>query len=145
MAQRITRQDWEKVAAGFRSLGYLRHNQRRQEHLASLGLDLGDKSVLELGAGVGDHTTFFLDRGCTVTAVEPRLECCQFLLESYKNAHYNAPVPLKLLNTDVESLPTHVNERFDIVYCYGLLHHVGVPALVLRLLAERCAGLLLLE
>ena len=140
MTQRITRQDWERVAAGFRSLGYLRHNQRRQEHLAALGLDLVDKTVLELGAGVGDHTTFFLDRGCTVTAVEPRLECCQFLLESYKNAHYTAPVKLKLLNIDVESLPAHVTERFDIVYCYGLLYHVADPARVITLMAERCAG-----
>jgi SAM-dependent methyltransferase len=145
MAERITRRDWERVAAGFRSLGYLRHNQRRQEHLASLGLDLAAKSVLELGAGVGDHTTFFLDRGCSVTAVEPRLECCQFLLESYKNAHYSAPVDLTLLNIDVESLPAHVTARFDIVYCYGLLYHVGDPARVIALMAERCAGLLLLE
>ena len=63
-----------KVAAYFRSPQYCRHNCRRQEHLATLGLELDSKSVLELGAGVGDHTTFFLDRGCTVTSVKPRIE-----------------------------------------------------------------------
>jgi hypothetical protein len=145
MAARITRKDWENVAAGFRSLGYLRHNQRRQEHLAMLGLDLHDKTVLEVGAGVGDHTTFFIDRGCSVTAIEARVECCQFLIESYKYSHYKSPIKLKLLNIDVESLPQHVNERFDIVYCYGLLYHIEDPALVIRLMAERCAGLLLVE
>lgn len=40
----------------FHSIFYLRHNARRQEHLATLGLDLGNKSVLEVGAGIGDHT-----------------------------------------------------------------------------------------
>jgi 2-polyprenyl-3-methyl-5-hydroxy-6-metoxy-1,4-benzoquinol methylase len=144
-ARMITRQDWEEVASGFRTLGYLRHNQRRQEHLATLGLDLSDKTVLEVGCGPGDHTTFFLDRGGSVTAVEARLECCQFLLESYKNAHYKAPVKLKLLNIDVESMGQHLTEQFDIVYCYGLLYHIADPALVIKLMAERCAGLLLLE
>ena len=53
---------------------YRRHNARRQEHLATLGLDLSNKSVLEVGAGIGDHTTFFLDRGCNVLCTEPREE-----------------------------------------------------------------------
>ena len=61
----------------FRSPWYQRHNQRRQEHLASLQLDLVGKSVLEVGAGVGDHTFYFLDRDCTVVSVEARRENCQ--------------------------------------------------------------------
>ena len=40
---------------------YLKHNQRRQEHLATLGLPLAGRSVIEMGAGIGDHTEFFLD------------------------------------------------------------------------------------
>src|SRR5580704_12589348 len=52
----------------FGSPWYQRHNQRRQEHLASLQLDLVSKSVLEVGAGVGDHTFYFLDRDCTVVS-----------------------------------------------------------------------------
>jgi len=40
----------------FHSVGYLRHNARRLEHLNSLGLDISGRSVLELGAGIGDHT-----------------------------------------------------------------------------------------
>src|ERR1700682_5619401 len=56
----------------FHSSSYLRHNASRQEHLATLGLDLNNKSVLEVGAGIGDHTTFFLDRGCEVLCTAPR-------------------------------------------------------------------------
>jgi len=50
----------------FLSYHYQRHNQRRLEHLASLGLDIAGCTVLEVGAGIGDHTSFFLDRGCEV-------------------------------------------------------------------------------
>jgi hypothetical protein len=50
----------------FHSAHYQRHNQRRQEHLASLGLDISGATVLEVGAGIGDHTSFFLDRGCQI-------------------------------------------------------------------------------
>lgn len=38
---------------------YLRDNQRRLEHLASLGLDIVGKTVLELGAGIGIIQAFF--------------------------------------------------------------------------------------
>jgi len=70
----------EAALEDFHSVSYLRHNARRLEHLASLNLDISGRSVLELGAGVGDHTTFFLDRGCTVTCVKPRAENCSPLL-----------------------------------------------------------------
>ena len=49
---------------------YQRHNRRRQEHLASLALPLVNKTVLEVGAGIGDHTSFFLDRQCRVTVTD---------------------------------------------------------------------------
>lgn len=36
-------------------------------------------------------------------------------------------------------------QRFDIVYCYGLLYHLERPAEAIRFLAERCGRLLLLS
>ena len=59
---------------GFRSDHYQRHNRRRQEHLATLELPIAGRSVLEVGAGIGDHTAFFTDRGCRVTATDGRPE-----------------------------------------------------------------------
>src|SRR4051794_500326 len=49
-------------------------NRARQQHLASLGLDLDGKKVLEVGAGIGLHTPFFLERGCQVTVTDGRPE-----------------------------------------------------------------------
>jgi SAM-dependent methyltransferase len=132
--------------AGFRTLHYLRHNARRQEHLATLGLDLANKRVLELGAGIGDHTTFFLDRGASVVAVEPRPENVAFFSASIANAGYAGAPPLTLHAMDVETAATRLRgERFDVVYCYGLLYHVPDPLVVLKFAREVCTGLLLLE
>src|SRR5205823_5780095 len=52
----------------------VRMTARRQEHLAGLGLPLAGRSVLEVGAGVGTHSTFFLDRDCSVLATDARTE-----------------------------------------------------------------------
>jgi SAM-dependent methyltransferase len=133
------------MSDAFRSIYYLRHNARRLEHLASLGLDLWDKTVLEVGAGIGDLTSFFLDRGCSVTSVEARRENVKLFVETFNAFRYQTSVKVRLINSDVESLSQHVPETFDIVFCYGLLYHTADPALVLRLLADRAADLLLLE
>src|SRR5690348_6158763 len=67
----------------FHSDRYLRHNARRLEHLATLNLQLSGRSVLELGAGIGDHTSFFLDRGCTMCATDSRSENLNLLKARY--------------------------------------------------------------
>lgn len=129
----------------FGDLYYARHTARRLEHLASLGLDLWSKSVLEIGAGSGELTGFFLDRRCSVTALEPRPDNVRAFSDAFPNRRFPAPAMVRLLPYDVDALPQVVSARFDIVFCYGLLYHTRDPGRVLQLLAERCAGLLLLE
>jgi SAM-dependent methyltransferase len=132
-------------AEAFRTGYYARYNARRLEHLASLGLDLCDKSVLEVGAGVGDLTSFFLDRGCKVTSIEARAENIERCAETFRSGEYHPTVSLRLVHADAESLDRNVAEQFDVVFCYGLLYHTADPEAVLRQLAARCSGLLLLE
>jgi SAM-dependent methyltransferase len=137
-----------KVLQTFRNSHYLRHNQRRQEHLATLGLDLRERRVLEVGAGIGDHTTYFLDRGCSVLSVEPRYENCVVFAQMMQELRAQGCEAVKrcdLVNSDVESLGEFVSGEFDVVYCYGLLYHVADPASVLQSLAARCTDLFLLE
>ncbi|MCL2385327.1 MAG: class I SAM-dependent methyltransferase [Alphaproteobacteria bacterium] len=134
--------------ASFGSRWYQRHNQRRLEHLASLRLDLVGKSVLEVGAGVGDHVFFFLDRDCSVVSLEARDENCHLFTETIQAARaagYTRASRVKLIQGDAESLGAVISESFDIVYCYGLLYHLNDPAAALRTMAARCLDLLLLE
>jgi len=127
-------------ASIFRSAHYARHNARRLEHLASLGLPLTYKTVLEPGAGVGDHTLFYLDRGCSVTAMEPRLDNYNEMVATCRR--YGAR--FKHANADTWALED-LSDTFDIVHAYGLLYHLDDPKRALSAMAARCHGLLLLE
>ena len=121
----------------FQSHHYLNHNRKRLEHLASLGLDIAFSSVLELGAGIGDHTGFFLERGCEVLSTEPRLENLRILQSRHQR--------VCTLNLDLENPPQNLKDLFDIVYCYGLLYHLSTPAKAIEFMAQHCRKLLLLE
>jgi hypothetical protein len=121
----------------FKTEGYQRHNRARQEHLASLGLDLQGKTVLELGAGVGDHTGFWLDRGCEVACVEARDENAKRIRERYPQVEVRC--------YDLDNLADATWCDWQIVYAYGVLYHLGRPAEALAAWALRCQELLLLE
>jgi SAM-dependent methyltransferase len=110
----------------------------RLEHLANLNLDLGNKTVLEVGAGVGHLTSFWIDRGCIVTSTEGREE-------NVFEFHKRHP-DWEVWQIDLEKPHSHAQfGTFDIVFCYGALYHVANPLLTLESLAEVCGGLFLLE
>jgi SAM-dependent methyltransferase len=113
-------------------------NRARQQHLGSLGLDLEGKKVLEVGAGIGLHTPFFLERGCEVTVTDGRPENVAEI------ARRLPQVRTAVVDMEIDR-PLSELGRFDIVYCYGLLYHLGNPERALARLAEVCDGLLLLE
>jgi SAM-dependent methyltransferase len=121
----------------FHNSDYLRHNQRRQEHLASLGLPLAGRSVLELGAGIGDHSSFFLDRGCDMTISEARGENVEILRDRFPDQ--------EVLAIDVENPAPGLSRSWDVVYAYGLLYHVSEPAKAIDFMARSCDSLLLVE
>jgi len=121
----------------FLSAHYLRHNQRRQEHLASLRLDIAGNTVLEVGAGIGDHTNFFIDRNCQVVTSEERKENLRILRQRYPG--------LRVLRLDMDNPPETFNETFDIIYCYGLLYHLKNPNKAIEFMARCCRKMLLLE
>jgi SAM-dependent methyltransferase len=124
----------------------IRMTARRQEHLALLGLDLANKSVLEVGAGIGMHSSFFLDRGCTVLCTDGRAQnvsTMEALYTAYQWYVRRGSISFALLDIEAD----HIDKRFarDIVYCYGLLYHCADPAKAIRNLAHCCRELLLLE
>lgn len=121
----------------FLSYNYQRHNQRRLEHLASLGLGIAGSTVLEVGAGIGDHTSFFLDRGCRVVTSDARRDNIEILHSRYPE--------LRTLHIDLDNPPQVFDDTFDIVYCYGLLYHLKNPVEAMEFMSRCCRKMLLLE
>lgn len=121
----------------FHSNAYLRHNARRLEHLASLRIAVSGMTVLELGAGIGDHSHYYIDRGCKITITDARTDNLKYL------KHYYPDFDIQFL--DIEN-PSCVNGApFDIVHCYGLLYHVARPKEALIFISSNTNKMLFLE
>lgn len=115
-------------------------NKARLEHLASLGLPLRGKRVLEPGSGIGLLTGFFEDMGCAVYSTEGRKENVNENLRR----HPWRKGKVGLVDLMVSGSHDHLG-TFDVVFCYGTLYHVPDPKLVLRDLAHVCNSIFLLE
>ncbi len=121
----------------FRTERYIALNHRRLEFLASLFLPIAGCSVLEVGAGIGDHTSFFLDRGCTVTSSDARPENVQIIRSRFP------AIATEVL--DIEAVDFIAPGEFDVVYAFGILYHLRHPAIGLANMARSCGSLLLVE
>lgn len=129
----------------FHTARYLRSDFRRMEHLALLDLPLRDRSVLEVGAGIGDLTSFFLDRGCTVTSTDPRPENVERFRTRYAIDPLWPPERLTIVCSDIEGLAGNGVGAHEVVFCYSVLNQLGEPEAALRALASLCTGFLIVE
>jgi SAM-dependent methyltransferase len=122
----------------FFSQNYARINEARLAHLASLGLPLAGRSVLEVGAGPGHLTGFYVDRNCRILATDSRSECIDEISRTFPTVRtaiidMNNAWPLRKLG------------QFEIVHVYGVLYHLENPDGALEELSGVCSDLLLLE
>lgn len=136
----LWKRGWKLVPANvseFRSDTYTRHNARRLEHLASLGIPVRGMTVLEVGAGIGDHSHYFIDRECRMVITEAHPENLRYLRHRYPEHD------VRFLNIESPAPPT--GAPFDLVYCYGLLYHLSNPEQALTFLSATCRKMLFLE
>src|SRR5262249_21359997 len=93
----------------------------------------------------GDHTTFFVDRGCSIVSVEPRPENCRLFRSNMRSLGISSPDPVTLIESSLEEAEDLGLGPFDVVYAYGILYHLTDPARGLAFMSRHCAGILLLE
>lgn len=137
---------WNNTAdprSDFHSFHYLRHTFRVMEHLASLGLPLRGRRVLEISGGIGDLTTFFLDRDCTIDVTDVREQNLQMMRERFEGEPR-----VRVMGLDLEA-PTAANlppgASYEVIFNFGLLYHLSKPRECLEFLAPYCSDLFLLE
>ncbi|MFZ5802066.1 MAG: class I SAM-dependent methyltransferase [Candidatus Omnitrophota bacterium] len=127
----------EELEKKFHSAHYLRHNRKRLEHLESLGIPLRGKSVLEVGAGIGDLSEFLIREGAQVTITEVREENLEYVRNRFPGQRTE--------RLDLEAPAEASFEKHDMVFCYGTLYHLRDPAGALKYLAGLCKERMLVE
>jgi len=94
-------------------------------------------TVLEVGAGIGDHSTYYINRGCKLTITESRPENLAVLKSRLPGQN--------IQSLDMENPAAPGPEKFDVVHCYGLLYHLKNPENALKFLSSVCHGKLIME
>lgn len=101
--------------------------------------------MLEVGAGIGDLTSFFLDRDCTVTSTEPREENVAVFRARYEQDPMWPAERLSIVPSDVAHLDQHGIVPHEVVFCYGVLNQLDDPEAAIGTLAAHTRELLVLE
>lgn len=76
----------------------------------------GGETALDIGAGFGNEVKVLLNKGYSVTAVEPNLEAANYLNKLAGKRSNN----LKVLEQSLPNL--NINNKFDFVICEMVLH-----------------------
>jgi hypothetical protein len=124
----------DQILTNFQCERYAHHNNKRIEHLNSLGILRSGLTVLEVGAGVGDHTGNLINHGCTVTSTEARAYNLEILRAKFPS------IECGLLNLDE---PDGFDHKYDLIYCYGTLYHLSKPKEAISFMAARSESIVI--
>lgn len=114
----LTDEDWRRNVAGY----ILDELQVTQDWIKG-------KTVIDVGCGGGRWSYGFAKLGCIVTATDITDGPCRFTAE-------NVP-QVEVIQTDLFELPKHLKDRkFDIVWCWGVIHHTNDPKAALNALVK---------
>jgi SAM-dependent methyltransferase len=104
----------------------------RFKHFDYMNIYLKDKTVLELGAGIGNHTKFLKEKmPRKIVSVEGRADNLEILKKRFLSPDGKTKITptynvVPVLH-DLEKPMSFPDEKFDWIYNYGLLHHLKNP------------------
>lgn len=88
---------------------------------------LANKTILDLGCGMGGLAVALQREGALVTALDPNPEYCE--ITRLRGRRYG--LQIEAVNSAGENLPL-ASESFDVVTCYDVLEHAESPHSLLR-------------
>lgn len=87
-----------------------KHNKTLKDNLKIIVGDVKNKTILDLGCGIGEFTKYFADNGAKrVTGIDVSKRVLDYAVE------YNNAENIEYLNKDIVDLSS-VDEKFDIVF-----------------------------
>lgn len=86
------------------------------------------EEVLEIGIGIGTDLTQFAKHGAIVSGIDLTKNAIEITKRNFKLKRLNYKL---LKTTDAEYLPFE-NDSFDLVYCFGVLHHTPNTDLAIK-------------
>ncbi|GAB4276529.1 MAG: hypothetical protein Kow0056_07070 [Coriobacteriia bacterium] len=95
--------------------------------------DISGTRILDLGCGAGEASVYFALQGAEVTALDISPQQCS--LTKRLAVHWGVADKVKTVCTPIEAVD--LEEQFDFIYGYGVLHHVDIAqtaAVIRRLL-----------
>jgi 2-polyprenyl-3-methyl-5-hydroxy-6-metoxy-1,4-benzoquinol methylase len=119
-----------------------RINEARQQHLDLFKTVIDEKTVLEVGAGIGLFSEKVANRAKSMLVTEGRSPLVRILRKRLKNFHN-----VSVLKVDVEN-PKEIKRlcesgKYDLLLCYGLLYHLSNPKEFLRRFSPLTKNLIL--
>lgn len=107
-------------------------NRARLDHFSSLNLISSTHRVLEVGCGPVGYFTNYLEKHCKeVISVDAR----QSVIEEHVNRYPHRKNRLKVIDLNMPGALSDLG-NFDLVFCYGLLYHLGNPKMAIKNMAK---------
>lgn len=94
----------------------------------------GPLKILDVGAGFGRYTLSLLKRGHKVTAVDISSDLLKVLVKQAKEHGCGKDLTTRVVN--MEMGVTDLENKFDLVFCVNLLHHVKDMTSVFKNMAK---------
>ncbi len=118
---------WEHIQEGVflpSDIHFITHVQETIcEYLGGIdSSSLNGKKVADVGCGLGRFTYGFLQMGCEVTAMDQSEHGLEDVKELCKE--YSDKLTIKKIDL-LDSNDKAFDEQYDIVWCYGVVHHTG--------------------
>ena len=135
MERERTRKMYDKTPYSLREAHSILHNPEAESYtmiFSSLPQMLKGNVVLDAGCGGGALIAKMLYLGADAVGLDLSLSSLKTVSKMLKE--HGWPKPL-FVNADIENLPFR-DEAFDVVTCWGVLHHTDYPEKGLRELAK---------